>query len=126
MMLRLLLRLLLLPLGLGRIGGSARLGPVEHNELLAFDRRIALHDLHVAGKGRHLFLVPHFKGSRVDLNRLVLIVVQNALRGIRKLRRSNATRARSLRRRNWGRRQRQYDDVEPEPPLHRSLVCPFT
>ena len=64
---RWLLRLLLLPLGLGRIGGGARLGPVEHNELLAFDRRIALHDLHVAGKGRHLFLVPHFKGSRVDL-----------------------------------------------------------
>jgi hypothetical protein len=62
------------------IGRSARLGPVERDQFLAFDRGVALHDLHVARKGRHLFLVAHFEGGRIDLDRLILIVVQNPLR----------------------------------------------
>src|ERR1700720_479286 len=53
---------------------DADLLAVEHHQLLAFHRGIALHHLNVAGEGRCLVFVAHFQRRRFDLDRLILVL----------------------------------------------------
>ena len=71
------------PFGAAGAGvGRRRAGIVEHHQRFRGHGGVALHDLHIAGEGRFLFLVAHFERGRLDLNRLVA-VLRKALHRIR-------------------------------------------
>jgi hypothetical protein len=93
-------------LGVGRRScglGDADLLAVEHDQLLALHRGVALHHLNVAGEGRHLALVAHFQRRRFDLDRLIFILA--ALE--QALHRRRRSRPRCLRRGQSRRQQRE-------------------
>src|SRR5947209_2560992 len=54
---------------------------VEHHQRFRGHGGVALHHLHVAGKGRFLLLVAHLERRRFDLDRLVA-VLRKALHGV--------------------------------------------
>ena len=64
------------PLARRAAGEASRRRPeiIIHHERFRGHGGVALHDLHIAGEGRFLFLVAHFERRRLDLNRLVAVL----------------------------------------------------
>src|SRR5580704_8499843 len=108
-------------LGVGRRSAAlctslsdADLLAVEHDQLLALHRGVALHHLNVAGERRHLALVAHFQRRRFDLDRLILVLA--ALE--QALHRRPRSRPRRLRRSQSRRQQRERHDTKVQRTRH--------
>src|ERR1700722_7950637 len=93
---------------------DADLLAVEHDQLLAFHRGIALHHLNVAGEGRLLLLVAHFQRRRFDLDRLVLVLAALEQALYRRAR----SRPRRLRHGQYWRQQSESHGTEGQPARH--------